>query len=152
MSFRKKLYHVTGKKTPEEIIKDRVRIIKELLKEKKLEATNNEENTQKIREEFYLDHLTVADKKGNVITTSGNGGALQEIMKSDLHRYMQENFPKAEIYTVRGNGKNRVVYNTENKIYLMETPGSISLPEIRRIADQIEEGEDQFPKESEEDA
>lgn len=141
MSFREKLYHVTGRKTPEEKLKERIRIIRELVKEKRMKANTKQENTHKLKKEFYLDNLTVADKKGKVVTKSGNGGAFEEIIDKGLHDYMQKEFPEAEIYTVRSNGKNKVIYNTEERTYMMETPGSISIPEIRRIANQIQKGE-----------
>lgn len=137
MPLRKKLYHAIGRKTPEEKIRDRVKVIKQLVQEKtqKNQAQNEIEGVKK---EFYLDGLMITDKNGKILKSNGGEKEFKEtIKKTGIHKYIDEELPETEIFTFRSNGQNYIIYNEEDKMYFMKTPGSISTVEIRRIAQKV---------------
>lgn len=136
MNLKKKLYHTIGKKTPEEKIRERIKIIQQLVKER--EQSTEETTTQEMKRKFYLDALAVANKDGEILEREGEED-FQEILKNQhIYNYITES-PETEMLTIRNNGSNQVLYNHGNRLYLMKTPGTISKPEIKRIIHQMNE-------------
>ncbi len=139
MTIKKRIYHLIGKKTPEERIRERIRIIKELVEEN-LEEEYGENHGQidEVKKEFYLDGLTVADENGEILHSNGAEDDFKELIdETGLMKQITEKMPETKMLTIRNNGSNHILYNEDEKVYFMKTPGTVSTFEIRRIAQKI---------------
>lgn len=138
---KKLFYHLIGKKTPEEKIRERIRIINELVQEKGREE-GSESKIERIKNDFYLDGLVVADEDGEVLESNGGRDEFERVVKEPgLLEYINENLPETEVLKLRKEDQNHIIYNQEDKIYFMRTPGTVSTPEMQRIIQKVN-GED----------
>ncbi len=144
MSIKNKLLNIGRRKPREEEIRENIKIIHELIQEKleeklqeqKTEKEEQKENIENIKNQFYLEALAVANKEGEIIQKDGEN--FEELLKEKkLPKYITEQFPNTELFTIRNNGQNKLIYKEEDKLYLMKTPGTVSMPEIRRITQKL---------------
>ncbi len=138
MTFKEKIYHIVGKKTPEEQIRERIKIIQQLVQEKRNMDKSPETDIEKIKQEFYLDGLAIADENGEILESNGSKQDFKEILtETGLLNQVKENLPDTEILKIRNNGNNHIMYRENGKVYFMKTPGNVSIPEIKRITQKI---------------
>ncbi len=146
MSFKQVILNLVGNRDPEDEIRENIKIIHELVQERLEEIRgvdeSEEENekeggTNRIKKEFYLDALAVADEKGEIIKTDGENEFKEILKEKKLPQKITEQFPNTKLFTLRNNGQNNLIYREEDKFYLMKTPGTISMPEIKRITQKL---------------
>lgn len=146
MSFKRGLINLIKKRDPEDEIRENIKIIHELVQERleeirgvdeSEEENEKEEGTNRIKKEFYLDALAVADEKGEIIKTDGENEFKEILKEKKLPQKITEQFPNTKLFTLRNNGQNNLIYREEEKFYLMKTPGTISMPEIKRITQKL---------------
>ncbi len=145
MSFKEKMYALANRKPREEEIREKVKIIHELIQEKleqeqsveQEEPEIEETTTEQIKTDFYLDALAVANKKGEIIKADEKEDFKKLLQDKKLPQYVTEQFPDTKLFTIRNNGQNNLIYREEDRFYLMKTPGDMSIPEIKRITEKL---------------
>jgi len=145
MSFKEKMYRLANRRPREEEIREKVKIIHELIQEKldqkrstnQVKAQAERTSPEQIKTDFYLDALAVANKKGEIIKSDGEENFKELLKDKELPQYVTEQFPDTKLFTIRNNGQNKLIYKEEDRFYLMKTPGTISIPEIKRITKKL---------------
>lgn len=154
MSFKRRILRFINKKDPEDEIRENIKVIHQLVQERleefretyqDEEEQSSSQNTDKVKKEFYLDALAVANQDGEIIQADVKEEFNEILKEKKLPQKITEQFPNTKLFTLRNNGQNNLIYREEDKFYLMKTPGTISMPEIKRITQKLEKTSN-YPK------
>lgn len=139
-------YSVIGKKTPEEKLERKITILKQLIEvEKRGEATKSDEYAKHVMDDFYLDSIVVAKPDGSVLMSNHKGAFEKAVKTSSLFEYINAEFPRTKMLMIKDEDKYNVIYRDNDKLYLLETAGDISLAETRAVVKRINQGLIKFP-------
>jgi len=143
MAFWKKLfYKIINKKTKEEKLKQRIKILIELIEmQKREEAKEPEQYATNVIEDYSLDSVIVSKKDGSVLMTTEKQDAFEKAVKStSLHEFIKTEFPDANLLIVKDKNNYNVLYTENGLTYIFRTSGDISAIETRQIVKKINEG------------
>ncbi len=142
MPFLKKLaYKVLNKKTEEEKLMIKLKILKELLELKqKQEAENLTDHACNLAEEFYVDEMIVSGKDGKVIVSTSKADGFEKMVKAtSLFEFINTEFPDTRMLLIKDKDKYNVLYSDGKYLYYFKTSGEVSSLETKRIAEKIAE-------------
>ncbi len=144
--FKKMMYRVINKKTPEQKWKKRIELIQELIEiQAREKPTKPNQCARNIAEDFYLDSAVVIRKDDGTILMSTKGDSFDKIIKSTaLTNQIQKEFPEVVHMVIKDNGHYNVLYTEGDLLYLLTTPGEISAIETKKIVENLKTGMDDF--------
>ncbi len=137
--FKRVVYKILNKKTEEEKLRMKIRILKELLEEmEKEEPKTTQEHAERIAEQFYVDSVVVSKHDGSVVI--GREEAFEKMVKaSSLYEYINSEFPGTRMLLIKDRDKYNIIYAENDLLYFFKTSGEISSIEAKRMAERIRE-------------
>lgn len=140
--WKRFIFKVINKKTPEEKLRRKIDVLRELIEiEKRKAAEEPEEYVKNIMEDFYVDSIVVSKMDGSVLMADNKDNAFEKAVKNtSLYEFVKSEFPKAKTLTIKEEGKYNIIYIDNDLLYLIQTSGEISLAETKRIAQKLNTG------------
>jgi len=143
MAFWSKLfYKAINKKTREEKLEKRIKILLELIEMKQREkAKEPGQYASNVIEDYALDSFIVSKKDGSVLMSTEKEQAFEKAVKStSLHEFIKSEFPDANLLIIKDKNNYNVLYTENDLTYIFRTSGDISAIETRQIVKKINEG------------
>ena len=145
MSTKEFLYSIVGKRTNQQREREKIEILKEIIiKKQRQKAKKLDDYAKEIAEDHYVDNITISKKDGNLLLSTTAKGYPNAIKGSSIYEYIQSEFPEAKMIVVKDDKGYNNLYRHKNNIYNIESDGELSSIELKRIAERMDEGLDDY--------
>ena len=146
VSFKKIVYKILNKKTKQEKLEKRVKILMELIEvQKRKQAKEPEEYAKNLVEDYSLDSFIVSKKDGKVLLSNEEKDAFEKAVKTtSFQEFLKTEYPDANLLIIKTDKNYNVLYSEDDLVFLFKTTGDISAIETKQIAKKIKQGIQDF--------
>lgn len=152
---RKVFYKIINKKTPEEKLRKKIEILKELIEIQKREVAHEpKQYVKNLMEDFYLDSVIVSKPNGSILMTHDDSDnvSARVTKTSSIYEKIKSEFPSVKMMTIKDDEKYNILYAQDDLLYLFQTSGDMTITETKRVAEKLNEGIKDFSLEAREEA